>query len=71
MGGSNPGTPANSWLRTPLALAEVFDTTVKAVLPKILPKIAVGRELVNRMAVGFQLESKFCTAPASMPMPHP
>jgi DNA-binding XRE family transcriptional regulator len=42
-GESNPGTPANPRLRTLVALAEVFGTTVQKLLPKDEPGIAVGR----------------------------
>lgn len=42
-GESNPGTPANPRLRTLVALAEVLDTDVTALLPANPPHIAAGR----------------------------
>jgi transcriptional regulator with XRE-family HTH domain len=42
-GESNPGTPANPRLRTLVALAEVFGTTVQELIPQDGPGIAVGR----------------------------
>lgn len=42
-GVSNPGTPANPRLRTLVALAEVLDMDVKALLPDGSASVAVGR----------------------------
>ncbi|NUJ88819.1 helix-turn-helix transcriptional regulator [Plantibacter sp. MCCC 1A11337] len=42
-GESNPGTPANPRLRTLVALAEVFETSVQELIPRSEPGIAAGR----------------------------
>lgn len=42
-GESNPGTPANPRLKTLVALSEVLDIPLIALLPGDAPKVAVGR----------------------------
>ncbi|ACV78456.1 transcriptional regulator, XRE family [Nakamurella multipartita DSM 44233] len=42
-GESNPGSSANPRLRTLVALAEVLETDVNAILPGNSPSIAAGR----------------------------
>ena len=42
-GESNPGTPANPRLKTLVALSEVLDLDLIVLLPRKLPRIAVGR----------------------------
>lgn len=42
-GESNPGTPANPRLRTLVALAEVLEVEIAALLPQNSPGIADGR----------------------------
>jgi len=42
-GESNPGTPANPTLRTLVALAEVIDMPVAALLPPDPGGVAIGR----------------------------
>ena len=42
-GESNPGTPANPRLRTLVALAEILETDLTALLPPKTPRVALGR----------------------------